>query len=58
MDADGTPLDRQEPLAGEPAGTQVHSDISTDRHGLWVVAWNGDGPEGAGVYVRLFREVP
>lgn len=58
VDADGTPLDRQEPLAGEPAGTQVHSDISTDRHGLWVVAWNGDGPEGAGVYVRLFREVP
>jgi hypothetical protein len=44
----------KEPVADHPEGIQLASAVSTNGHGLWVVAWAGAGPQGAGIYSRLF----
>lgn len=56
VDGDGHLLGEEEPLADAPAGLQGHAAVATDGKGLWVTAWTGEGPQGTGVYVRLFRE--
>jgi hypothetical protein len=54
VNAEGQPVDDEEPLADDSGGRQEQSAISTDGRGLWVTAWTGDGPEGKGIYARLF----
>lgn len=58
LEAGGQQVDIEEPLSEETEGLQRRSAVSTDGKGLWVVAWAGDGPEGRGIYTRLFTSRP
>jgi hypothetical protein len=58
MEAGGQQVDIEEPLSEETEGLQRRSAVSTDGKGLWLVAWAGDGPEGRGIYMRLFTSQP
>ncbi len=51
-------VDIEEPLSEETEGLQRRTAVSTDQKGLWAVAWVGDGPEGRGIYTRLFTSRP
>jgi hypothetical protein len=55
VDSEGKSLSPAVPLAADKAGNQGCGSVATDRQGLWVAAWVGDGPQGRGVYVRRFR---
>lgn len=58
LETDGQFVDLEEPLSGETGGLQRRTGVSTDGKGLWAVAWAGDGPEGRGIYTRLFTSQP
>jgi hypothetical protein len=58
LETGGELVDLEEPLSEETGGLQRRSAVSTDRKGLWAVAWAGDGPEGRGIYTRLFTSRP
>ena len=58
VEADGTPRDPQEPLSEWADGEQRLAAVSTDGHDFWIAAWTGEGMEGPGIYVRLFRDWP
>ncbi len=55
VDGEGRSLSPALPLAADKTGHQSCGSVATDRQGLWVAAWLGDGPQGRGVYVRRFR---
>jgi len=58
MKMDGQQIDIEEPLSEETEGLQRRTGVSTGGKGLWAVAWAGDGPEGTGIYTRLFTSQP
>jgi hypothetical protein len=58
LETGGQQIDFAEPLSEETEGLQRRTAVSTDRKGLWAVAWAGDGPEGRGIYTRLFTSRP
>lgn len=58
LETDGQQVDIEEPLSEETEGLQRRMGVSTDGKGLWAVAWAGDGPEGRGIYTRLFTSQP
>lgn len=58
VDASGYVYSVEEPLADDPAGKQMLSAVATDNAGHWATAWTGDGPEGTGIYTRLFTSRP
>jgi len=58
VDASGYVYSVEEPLAGDPTGMQILAAVATDNAGRWATAWTGDGPEGTGIYTRLFTSRP
>jgi hypothetical protein len=54
FDSAGTPLGQKFLVHSHAFGEQYNRAIAMNGDGDWVMAWNGEGPSGPGLYARMF----